>query len=337
MARSAEKAATELSRWYQYKLEKEGKTMLTDETRPYLATECHDQKEAIRWRRDIIQEISTHVTSIQNAQLGEFRLRDLNDHINKLLREKGHWEERIKELGGPDYKKSAPKMLTKEGKEVPGNRGYRYFGAARDLPGVRELFENKKVEEVKKARPELMKFVDADYFGYRDEDDGIILGLEQDAEVRARREAVEKWRHDTKVVQENPDYQERFVDDSVQIIEDTNKMDDEDEDVMHKIEYSEVRTGEGLRPVVALVEVPTQLQVQQAILLRKKRELMERYAGDSLETDIETRKALGLKIKPVKATIQATEPAAHTDNQTDTVPDMETSDTQPTEQTDKPS
>lgn len=35
----------------------------------------------------------------------------------------------------------APKMLEKEGKEVPGNRGYRYYGAARDLPGVRELFE----------------------------------------------------------------------------------------------------------------------------------------------------------------------------------------------------
>lgn len=37
------------------------------------------------------------------AGLGEFRIRDLNDEINKLLREKGHWEVRIKELGGPDY------------------------------------------------------------------------------------------------------------------------------------------------------------------------------------------------------------------------------------------
>lgn len=37
------------------------------------------------------------------AGLGEFRIRDLNDEINKLLREKGHWEFRIKELGGPDY------------------------------------------------------------------------------------------------------------------------------------------------------------------------------------------------------------------------------------------
>lgn len=32
-------------------------------------------------------------------------------------------------------------MLDHEGKEVPGNKGYKYFGAARDLPGVRELFE----------------------------------------------------------------------------------------------------------------------------------------------------------------------------------------------------
>ena len=39
-----------------------------------------------------------------SAGLGEFKLRDLNDEINKLLREKGHWEERIVELGGPDYK-----------------------------------------------------------------------------------------------------------------------------------------------------------------------------------------------------------------------------------------
>ena len=38
------------------------------------------------------------------AGLGEFRIRDLNDEINKLLREKRHWEDRILELGGPDYK-----------------------------------------------------------------------------------------------------------------------------------------------------------------------------------------------------------------------------------------
>ena len=40
-------------------------------------------------------------------------------------------------------------MIDHEGKEVPGNHGYKYFGAAKDLPGVRELFEK---EPTKSAR-----------------------------------------------------------------------------------------------------------------------------------------------------------------------------------------
>lgn len=35
------------------------------------------------------------MAQIQNAGLDEFKLRDLNDEINKLLREKGHWEDRV--------------------------------------------------------------------------------------------------------------------------------------------------------------------------------------------------------------------------------------------------
>lgn len=65
------------------------------------------------------------------------RLRDLNDEINKVIREKGHWERRIVELGGPDYAKSAPKVTDADGKEITDSRGmgYRYFGAAKNLPG----------------------------------------------------------------------------------------------------------------------------------------------------------------------------------------------------------
>lgn len=279
MARTAEKAASELSRWYKYKLEKDGHVQ--EKLRPYLATECHNLKEATGFRREIIQEISANVTTIQNAQLGEFRLRDLNDHINKLIREKRHWEERIKELGGGDYAKSAPKMLTRDGKEVPGNRGYRYFGAARDLPGVRELFEVKKPEEQPKTRTELMKFVDADYFGYRDEDDGIITSLENDAENRQRKLAIEKWR--TNMIKTTK---------WSQIDEDEESMNPEQ--VLNLVEYKEIETGEGLRPAVSHVEVPTQKEVQEAILIRKKRELMERYASDALKSDNETRQLLGL-------------------------------------------
>nr|KAF6358354.1 ISY1 splicing factor-like protein [Pipistrellus kuhlii] len=99
MARNAEKAMTALARFRQAQLE-EGKVK---ERRPFLASECTELPKAEKWRRQIIGEISKKVAQIQNAGLGEFRIRDLNDEINKLLREKGHWEVRIKELGGPDY------------------------------------------------------------------------------------------------------------------------------------------------------------------------------------------------------------------------------------------
>jgi pre-mRNA-splicing factor ISY1 len=45
--------------------------------------------------------------------LGEHKIRDLNDEINKFIKEKEHWEGRIKKLGGPDYKKYGPRVLDK--------------------------------------------------------------------------------------------------------------------------------------------------------------------------------------------------------------------------------
>jgi hypothetical protein len=38
------------------------------------------------------------------AGLSDYQIRDLNDEINKLMREKSHWDDQIKKLGGPDYK-----------------------------------------------------------------------------------------------------------------------------------------------------------------------------------------------------------------------------------------
>uniref|UniRef100_A0A804PRT0 Uncharacterized protein n=1 Tax=Zea mays TaxID=4577 RepID=A0A804PRT0_MAIZE len=77
------------------------------ERRPYLASECRDLADAERWRSEILREIGAKVAEIQNEGLGEHRLRDLNDEINKLLRERGHWERRIVELSGRDYSRSS--------------------------------------------------------------------------------------------------------------------------------------------------------------------------------------------------------------------------------------
>lgn len=110
---------TTLARWRAAKEAETGK----NERRPYLASECSDVSKCEKWRIEIIREIAKKVAQIQNAGLGEFRIRDLNDEINKLLREKRHWENQISNLGGPHYRRYGPKTFDAEGREVPGNRG----------------------------------------------------------------------------------------------------------------------------------------------------------------------------------------------------------------------
>lgn len=162
------------------------------ERRPYLASECKVLPEAERWRRQVIGEISRKVAEIQNAGLGEARIRDLNDEINKLLREKGHWERQIKTLGGPDYAVTAAKMFDGEGREVPGSSGYKYFGAAKDLPGVRELFASDAPRKAR-TRAEIFRGITPDYYGYRDEEDGELVAAEEAGTRVAVAAAVRDW------------------------------------------------------------------------------------------------------------------------------------------------
>lgn len=190
MARNAEKAMTTLARW---RAAKEAETGEKDR-RPFLATQCTDLPRCEKYRLEIIREISKKVAQIQNAGLGEFRIRDLNDEINKLLREKRHWENQISSLGGPHYRRYGPKMFDAEGREVPGNRGYKYFGAAKNLPGVRELFEQEIQYVPKKNYAEMMKNIDAEYFGFQDDDDGILIPLEQKAEKEYKEKWMAEWR-----------------------------------------------------------------------------------------------------------------------------------------------
>jgi pre-mRNA-splicing factor ISY1 len=82
-----------------------------------------------------------------------------------------------------------------------------YFGAAKNLPGVQELLKPASTlpaffasslytihihstfdlfhlasEVVRKTRYELYKDIDADYYGFRDDEDGLLEKLESEAE-----------------------------------------------------------------------------------------------------------------------------------------------------------
>ncbi|XP_063072618.1 pre-mRNA-splicing factor ISY1 homolog [Engraulis encrasicolus] len=284
MARNAEKAMTALARFRQAQLE-EGKVK---ERRPFLANECNELPKAEKWRRQIISEISKKVAQIQNAGLGEFKIRDLNDEINKLLREKGHWEVRIKELGGPDYGRVGPKMLDHEGKEVPGNRGYKYFGAAKDLPGVRELFEKEPAPPPRKTRAELMKDIDAEYYGYRDEDDGVLVPLEQEYEKEAIADAVAKWKAEKEARLAGggggDKEEEEEEEEHIYAVQADEQSDEESR--------GQEEGEEGIQTFISHVPVPSQKEIEEALVRRKKMELLQKYASESLMAQSEEAKTL---------------------------------------------
>ena len=87
-----------------------------------------------------------------------------------------------------------PKLLDKEGKEAPGNRGYKYFGAAKELPGVKELFEQEVVTGTKKSRAEMMREIDAEYYGYLDDEDNLLIPQEEKCELAARNLKIEEFK-----------------------------------------------------------------------------------------------------------------------------------------------
>lgn len=183
-----------LNRFLSSKLDKEGS--VRGKKRPYLASECRDLNECDKWRSEILRDVGRKVMDIQNAGLGEHRLRDLNDEINKLIREKWHWEQRIVALGGPNYARAAPRVADGEdGVTVPGSGrgGYRYFGAAKQLPGVRELFEKPPPRTVRRTRQQLQQSIDAEYYGFRDEEDGVLVRVEASAEKEMLAAARERW------------------------------------------------------------------------------------------------------------------------------------------------
>ncbi|KAJ8643829.1 hypothetical protein MRB53_005577 [Persea americana] len=181
MAQNEEKAQSMLNRFITLKTEEKKKPKVRG---PFLASECCDLAEVDKWRQQIMREIGQKVTDIQNEGLGEHHLRDLNDEINKLIRKKGHWERRILELGGPNYTHHSAKMTDFDDNIVdvpnPEGRGpgYCYFGAGKKLPGVCELFEKPPKPKKRPSRWEIFRRIDASYYGYRDDEDGILEKLQ---------------------------------------------------------------------------------------------------------------------------------------------------------------
>ena len=192
MARNSEKAQSMLFRFRAQQAADLGILDVGRTRRPKLITAINEIPVCEKWRGQVLKEISRKVSKIQDPALSDFQIRDLNDEINKLMREKHMWEAQIRNLGGPNYMRGG-RVLDEDGREVPGGgKGYRYFGRAKELPGVKEMFEaatkpsDDKYEKGREDRRELRARVDAGYYGYNlDEEDGTLLAYEAAREKEA--------------------------------------------------------------------------------------------------------------------------------------------------------
>lgn len=195
MARPAEKARSMLNKWTamregeQQSSFRKGERGKAAARRPHLASEVEHLADAERYRNQIVAEIAGLMGKIQNPALPEHELRELNDSINHKMREKFHWNKRVHQLGGLDFNKIEKQRQTEQGDaQFVSAGGYRYFGAAKNLPGVKELLEQQALKHGRgaagaHAAHAAYRNISVDYYGWRDEEDGVLLELEARADA----------------------------------------------------------------------------------------------------------------------------------------------------------
>ncbi|WRT67879.1 uncharacterized protein IL334_004853 [Kwoniella shivajii] len=185
MARNQEKAQSMLYRFREQQAVEMGMgNRVKGDRRPRMASSVSSLRECERWRGDIMRDINRKVGKIQDVSLTDYEIRDLNDEINSLFREKRHWETQIVNLGGANYKRGNVAMTDDQGREVPGTRGYKYFGRAKELPGVKELFDRgasqATEESARNASFQMFRHQGPSYYGDEDEMDPKLVQEEEE-------------------------------------------------------------------------------------------------------------------------------------------------------------
>lgn len=166
MARNQEKAQTMLNRFLKGK---KAKLYLDQQKKPLSLADASNLEKAHSSHTKIVQTIARKIGEIQSKNLGEKRIRELNDEINKLNKERLNWEQRKEELGGPNHMIA----ITNTNQHTPltSKSNYLYYGAAHDLPGVKDLSDSCFNHELAKLtiNNRLKNHVGVLYYGLSDD------------------------------------------------------------------------------------------------------------------------------------------------------------------------
>lgn len=130
-------------------------------------------------------------------------------------------------------------------------------------------------------RYDIYKRIDASYYGYRDDEDGILEKLEQDAEKLMRQEAVDDWRRIEEIKKEA----KRAVK-SGEVVELGSVPEFLREGVEDVIEEERMETErqekEKEKEFVVHVPLPDEKEIERMVLEKKKMELLSKYASENL-------------------------------------------------------
>ncbi|KAK7812730.1 uncharacterized protein LOC136066003 [Quercus suber] len=163
--------------------------------------------------------------------------------------------------------------------------GYRYFGAAKKLPGVRELFEKPPELRKRRTRYDIYKRIDASYYGYRDDEDGVLERVEGPAEEKMRAEVLEEWnrveevRREAKKAVKSGEVVSMVKEVLFEGMEE--EVEEEERKEREKLEKEEMER-EGRREFVVHVPLPDDKEIERMVLEKKKRELLSKYVSEGL-------------------------------------------------------
>lgn len=211
---------------------------------PLLPSTCTSLPAALYARRQLTKEISRKLSRIQDASLDDATIRSLNDDLNRMIRERHEWDATLRALGHTERDKTV--KWGEDALPEPGNvHGYYYFGRAKELPGVKELLHPKKEQATKLPARILMmqRTADPAYYGITDPDgEAEQSRLQGEAQVEKKLLSIEGNAVDW--VTGLPFMLPPFL------------------------EYP---------PMPPPPTVPTQAQVEQHLIERQRRRLLERY------------------------------------------------------------
>lgn len=147
--------------------------------------------------------------------------------------------------------------------ELPGSGGYKYFGAAKDLPGVRELFFRDAPTAPKRNLLDLHQLIDYEYYGLQRHGNDELKPIEDELEEREREAMVVAWIEQNREMLSKTieNFEEKSLEEIKAILREDSLYENwermEEEEKAHQVELDQLRSAQ--------------------LLEEKKRQLIEKH------------------------------------------------------------